>query len=230
MTGGASHGGDPVVLSEATDPVADARTTSRVDAVAPDESVRGGSPVVGGVPPEATMTPRKRPDAPLKDIQVLLVDDYALVREVITELLEEHGAKVTAVPGAPEALEALAREPPTVLLSDIQMPGTDGYALIRTVRALPPERGGETPAAALTGLSTPLDRARALQAGFQDHMTKPVDERRLVTIVKNLAAMGQAGARGEGYRSPANMSPGLGPVPDGDPGHLRWQPPRMLGE
>jgi CheY-like chemotaxis protein len=75
----------------------------------------------------------------------------------------------------------------------IEMPGEDGYALIRKVRDLPPDRGGQTPAAALTGLSTPADRARAPQAGFQEHLAKPIDAPRLVGIVTTLAARGQAG-------------------------------------
>jgi CheY-like chemotaxis protein len=121
---------------------------------------------------------------------VLVVDDQATVREVVTLLLEDSGARVTAVPGVPEALEALERERPNVLLSDIQMPGEDGYALIRKVRALPPDRGGQTPAAALTGLGTFADRARALRAGFQDHVAKPFDARQLARIVTVLAAQG----------------------------------------
>jgi CheY-like chemotaxis protein len=119
---------------------------------------------------------------------VLVVDDHPVVREVIAELLEDFGARVTAVSGVPEALESLERERPNVMLSDIEMPGEDGYALIQKVRALPPDRGGQTPAAALTGLGTSADRARALQAGFQDHVAKPVDAGQLVRIVTILAA------------------------------------------
>jgi CheY-like chemotaxis protein len=131
-----------------------------------------------------------RPDPALDGVRVLVVDDHPVVRQVITLLLEDSGAKVTAVPGVPEALEALERERPNVMLSDIQMPGEDGYALIRKVRALPPDRGGRTPAAAVTGWSNPADRARALRAGFQDYLAKPVDARQLVTIVTTLAARG----------------------------------------
>jgi CheY-like chemotaxis protein len=87
----------------------------------------------------------------------------------------------------------LERERPNVVLSDIEMPGEDGYALIRKVRALPPDRGGRTPAAAVTGLDTPADRARALQAGFQEHVAKPIDASQLVRIVTTLAAWGWAG-------------------------------------
>ena len=149
----------------------------------------GGAPGVGA-PREVIMNQSVRPDPLLDGVRVLVVDDHAVVREVITELLEDFGARVIAVPGVPEALESLERERPNVVLSDIEMPGEDGYALIRKVRALPPDRGGQTPAAALTGLSTPADRARALQAGFQDHVAKPVDARQLVRIVTTLAAKG----------------------------------------
>lgn len=93
-------------------------------------------------------------------------------------------------PGVPEALESLERERPNVMLPDIEMPGEDGYALIRKVRALPPDRNGQTPAAALTGLGTSADRARVLQAGFQDHVAKPVDAGQLVRIVTTLAVKG----------------------------------------
>jgi CheY-like chemotaxis protein len=144
---------------------------------------------VGG-PQEAILNQSLRPDPLLGGMRVLVVDDHPVVREVITELLEDLGASVIAVPGVPEALESLERERPNVVLSDIEMPGEDGYALIRKVRALPPDRGGQTPAAALTGLGTPADRARALQAGFQDHMAKPIDARQLVRIVTSLAAKG----------------------------------------
>jgi CheY-like chemotaxis protein len=74
---------------------------------------------------------------------------------------------------------------PNVMLSDIQTPGED--ALIRKVRALPPDRGGQTPAAALTGLTAEDDRVRVLRAGFQYHVAKPVDARRLVDVVTALA-------------------------------------------
>ena len=81
----------------------------------------------------------------LDGVRVLLVDDYPVVPEVITRLLGEYGARVTAVPGVPEALEALRREQPNVVLADIEMPGGDGYALIRKVRASPKDRGGQKP-------------------------------------------------------------------------------------
>ena len=124
----------------------------------------------------------------LNGVHVLLVDDHAVARRVISQLLVEYGAMVTVTPGVAEALEAFGRERPDVVLSDIEMPGEDGYALIRKLRALPRERGGQTPAAGLTGLSSVEDRARVLQAGFQYHVAKPVDARALVSVVATLAA------------------------------------------
>src|SRR5207253_5067436 len=92
----------------------------------------------------------------------------------VTVILAEDGAKVTAVGSAEEALAALQGERPDVLLSDLAMPGKGGYWLIGQVRALPPERGGVTPAAALTAFTGPEHRASVLRAGFQLHVEKPV--------------------------------------------------------
>ena len=128
-------------------------------------------------------------DAPhLHGVRVLVVDDMPYVRDVVTEILERDGATVTAVGTAEEALEVLQRERPTVLLSDLSMPeGQDGYWLIGQVRALPPERGGTTPAAALTGYTGPEHRASVLRAGFQYHVEMPVGILELTGVVAILA-------------------------------------------
>jgi CheY-like chemotaxis protein len=118
---------------------------------------------------------------------VLVVDDTPLVLDVVTAILERDGAAVTAVGSAEEALAALQGERPDVLLSDLAMPGRGGYWLIGQVRALPPERGGATPAAALTAFTGPEHRASVLRAGFQYHVVKPVGARELVGIVAILA-------------------------------------------
>jgi CheY-like chemotaxis protein len=107
---------------------------------------------------------------------------------------------VTAVRGVPEALEALGRERPNVVLSSIARPGENGYALIRKVRALPPNRGGQTSAALLTGLSPAANRARTLRAGFQFHVAKPVDARRLVAGVTTMAVQSWNSTSLEGTR------------------------------
>jgi CheY-like chemotaxis protein len=123
----------------------------------------------------------------LDGVRVLVVDDARNVREVVADILTQYGATVTAVGSAEEALAALQRERPDVLLSDLAMPGRGGYWLIGQVRALPPERGGITPAAALTAFTGPEHRASVLRAGFQLHVEKPTTLDALVGAVARLA-------------------------------------------
>jgi CheY-like chemotaxis protein len=117
---------------------------------------------------------------------VLVVDDAPYVLTVVTEILEQAGATVTAVGSAVEALALLQAERPHVLLSDLAMPGQGGYWLIGQIRTLAPECGGATPAAALTAYGGPEHRASALRAGFQYHVEKPVGARELVGVVATL--------------------------------------------
>jgi CheY-like chemotaxis protein len=123
----------------------------------------------------------------LDGVRVLVVDDARNVREVVTDILTQDGATVTAVGSAEEALAALERERPDVLLSDLAMPGKGGYWLIGQIRALPPERGGVTPAAALTAYTGPEHRASVLRAGFQLHLEKPIGLDALIGVVAMLA-------------------------------------------
>ena len=123
----------------------------------------------------------------LDGVRVLVVDDARIVRQVVTDILTQDGATVTAVGSAEEALTTLQRERPDVLLSDLAMPGKGGYWLIGQVRALPPECGGVTPAAALTGFTGPEHRASVLSAGFQLHVEKPVGLDALIEAVARLA-------------------------------------------
>ncbi len=129
-------------------------------------------------------------------MRVLLVDDDAMVREVIDRLLVGFGGTVIAVAGTAEALDAMPRVRPDVVVSDIDMPGENGYVLIRTIRAMPPDLGGQTPAVCLTGRDAENDEARALRAGFQRYLTKPVDARRLVTVVADLASATRGASMG----------------------------------
>ncbi len=133
--------------------------------------------------PAAWLNDRSRLDG----VRVLVVDDARNVRHVVAEILKQDGATVTAVGSAEEALAALQRERPDVLLSDLAMPGKGGYWLIGQVRALPAERGGITPAAALTAFTGPEHRASVLRAGFQVHVEKPVGLDALVGTVARLA-------------------------------------------
>lgn len=123
----------------------------------------------------------------LDGIRVLVVDDASHARDVVTEILEDSGATVTAVDTAEEGLAVLQYERPDVLLSDLAMPGKGGYWLIGQVRALPPAGGGTTPAAAFTAYTGPAHRASILRAGFQYHIEKPVDSRALIGVVAILA-------------------------------------------
>ena len=97
-------------------------------------------------------------------------------------------AHVTVVATATEALAAVRELRPDVLLSDIEMPNENGYDLLRQVRALPTEEGGDTPAAALTAYARVTDRTRALRAGFQLHVPKPVEPSELIAVIANLSA------------------------------------------
>jgi PAS domain S-box-containing protein len=123
----------------------------------------------------------------LEGLRVLLVDDEADARQLLAEILSRCGAQVRAVGSAVEALEVLSAWLPDVLLSDIGMPESDGYELLERVRALPKERGGETPAAALTAYAGARDRERVLSSGYQAHIAKPVEPEELSAVVARLA-------------------------------------------
>jgi CheY-like chemotaxis protein len=118
---------------------------------------------------------------------VLVVEDEADTRELMKTVLAQLGAEVTLTSSATEALQAIEREPPDVMLSDIEMPEVDGYSLMRTVRERPAEKGGLVPAAALTAYARSEDRLRALRAGYQVHLAKPVEPAELAAVVASLA-------------------------------------------
>jgi len=122
----------------------------------------------------------------LNGIKLLVVDDDASAREYFTFLLELHGANVTAVASAGEAFAALTESKPDVLLSDIGMPEVDGYMLIQQVRTLPPEQGGQIRAIALTAYAGEINYQQALSAGFQRHISKPVEPAKLIEVIANL--------------------------------------------
>jgi signal transduction histidine kinase/CheY-like chemotaxis protein len=128
----------------------------------------------------------------LEGIKVVAVDDDADARSLLQTVLTYCKATATVVATADAAFEAVRRVQPDVLLSDIEMAGEDGYSLIRRVRALGPENGGDTPAAAMTAYARMEDRARALEAGFQLHVSKPVEAAELVAVVTRLAGKSAA--------------------------------------
>ena len=107
---------------------------------------------------------------------------------MLAYLLRQRNAVVVVAASVEAALAAIEVRVPDVILSDIEMPGRDGYDLIRTVRARRPEDGGTVPAAALTAYSRPEDRAKSMLAGFDAHLSKPVDLAELVAAVVRLAS------------------------------------------
>jgi PAS domain S-box-containing protein len=120
-------------------------------------------------------------------IKVLVVDDEADTREVLAVTLAESGIEVTTAASAQEALTVLKSWQPKLLVSDIGMPGEDGYSLIRQVRRLPPAEGGSIPAVALTAYSREEDRKQVLSAGFQMHVSKPVEATELLQAIATLS-------------------------------------------
>ena len=123
----------------------------------------------------------------LDGLRVLLVDDEAEAREIISTVIGRTGAEVKACISASEALLKLSEWRPDVILSDIAMPEEDGYSFIGKVRSLPRDKGGETPAAALSAYARDEDRMQALAAGYQMHIAKPIGASQLVTMVAKLA-------------------------------------------
>ena len=123
----------------------------------------------------------------LQGIRVLIVDDAADTREVLAEILQRCGAQVRVAPSVIDALGLIERDPPDVVLADIEMPEEDGYGLLRKVRALPSERGGTIPVAALTAYASEQDRTNVLNAGFALHVPKPVHPLDLANVVDRLA-------------------------------------------
>jgi signal transduction histidine kinase/CheY-like chemotaxis protein len=124
---------------------------------------------------------------PLAGVRVLVVDDDADARDLITAVLGQSGAEVVTAASTVEALDALARARPHVLVSDLSMPGDDGYALLRRVRELGLDHERRMPAVALTAFARAEDRARALAAGYAVHVSKPVEPAALVEVVARLA-------------------------------------------
>jgi signal transduction histidine kinase/CheY-like chemotaxis protein len=152
---------------------------------------------------EGNSSPLTPESSPLTGIRVLVVDDDTDSREFIAFVLEQSGAQVSAVTSAGEAIACLERSAlacgnakverssaslsqPNILLSDIGMPDMDGYMLMRQIRAMPPEQGGQILAIALTAYAGEIDRQQALAAGFQHHLAKPVEPNELVKVILNL--------------------------------------------
>jgi len=147
---------------------------------------------VGAV--ELTRTSETLTEPKLKSRRVLVVEDDPDTQALIKTVLERHGAEVRVADSATAALDQVAREKPDVIVSDIGMTGENGYQFIRRIRSLPPEQGGHIPAIALTAYAGASDRRRALLAGFQTHLPKPVEPDDLLTVILSLTFQQQSGS------------------------------------
>jgi PAS domain S-box-containing protein len=151
-------------------------------------------PIVAGMEPVSLAPMQPALEAVLDDpdllagLRVLLAaDEPADARDTIAGVLARHGADVTTAASSPEALETLVRSLPDVLVTDVEIAGDSGYALMGKVRALPAEGGGRTPAVAVSSMSRTEDRVASLEAGFQVHLSKPVQPSELVAAIASLA-------------------------------------------
>jgi len=177
------HGGSVGAFSDGKDrgatfivrlPMAPLRASG---AFPPDRAVVGVSDQqVFECPPELT------------GLRLLVVDDEPATRELLRFVFEQCESKVRTAASAAEALAAFGEETFDVLISDVGMPDVDGYSLMRSVRALPPEKGGRIPALALTAYARGEDRTHALKAGFNMHVTKPIEPSELVVVIAALVS------------------------------------------
>jgi PAS domain S-box-containing protein len=126
----------------------------------------------------------------LDGVHVLLVEDDDDSRKLIGTMLKRYGARVTSTKSAAEALNVFTDDVPDLLISDIGMPDQDGYELIQKLRAMPADKGGLTPAIALTGYASRKDRERALAAGYHQHLAKPIEQTEMIAAIAALVGRG----------------------------------------
>jgi CheY-like chemotaxis protein len=141
----------------------------------------GGAPSAEFQPPSALLVPE------LRGIRVLVVDDDDDARDLVVSILEKCDAIALSASSAEQALSIIVQERPDVLVSDIGMPGMDGYDLVRAVRALPDERAQRVPAVAVTAYARTEDQRRALAEGFQLHLAKPIEPAAFASAVARLS-------------------------------------------
>lgn len=139
------------------------------------------------------MTPdvelRSKSQKELQGLTVLVIDDDNDSRELVVEMLEQHGCSIISASSAKEGLAMLDHALPRILVCDIGMPGMDGYGFIQEVRKRLPEKGGRTVAIALTAYASAEDRRRALFAGYQAHISKPLDPTEFVAVLADVASL-----------------------------------------
>ncbi|HEV8366802.1 MAG TPA: PAS domain S-box protein [Pyrinomonadaceae bacterium] len=177
------HGGDVQAASEGEGKGSTFTVTLPITPVYQFDATDGGAhPVTSDRLPPADCIER------LDDLKILVVDDESDTLGLLKEGLEHSGADVRLAASTPEALASIDKSMPDILISDIGMPGQDGYELIKQLRTLPAERGGKIPAIAITAYARVEDRLQALRAGYQMHVPKPIDLAELVAVTASLAS------------------------------------------
>ena len=151
-------------------------------------------PLIVALPESQDRHPQGRSDSgfdlaadELRGVRVLVIDDEPDARDLLQALLLERGAMVQAAEGATTGLQAIDGFAPDIILCDIGMPDADGYEFVRALRTLPPVAGGRSPAVAVTAFARSEDRARAILAGFDAHLAKPVEPTELIASFALLA-------------------------------------------
>lgn len=179
------HGGTVQAMNRADSPGALFKVTLPLNTYVP-EAVR---------PDQYSEQSRKddedwlRAGTSVRGTRILVVDDEADAREVVTVILKRCDAKVWVADSAREAFEILQRELPQVLVADIEMPGEDGYSLVRRIRKLPAKSGGRIHAIALTAHAGAHDLPKLMNAGFDRHVPKPLQPHELITAIAALARL-----------------------------------------
>ena len=176
-----SHGGEITASSEGQDLGSKFTVTFPLLATAQDVDGPARRPPIARDAPAVVQLGR------LDDVRVLIVEDEPSASEALQVLFHSCGAEARIAGSAAEALAVFEAWQPDVLVSDIAMPEEDGYSLIRKIRRRSPERGGVTPAVALTAYAKIEDRVTILDAGFQMYLSKPADPNELVAVVGSLA-------------------------------------------
>lgn len=176
--GGTACAASPGIGKGSTFSVTLPLTTAKIHDTLPPESA------VTVLPPSGASKPAY--ESALRDVRILVLDDDSGTREAVAELLKQTGARVCVAESAAGAMAIVDEFQPAVLVCDIALPSEDGYTFIQRLRVRDPARGGATPALALTALAGDGDRRRALAAGFQMHLAKPIDINRLKQAVLDL--------------------------------------------
>jgi CheY-like chemotaxis protein len=218
------HGGS--IGAESAGPGLGSRFTVRLPSVAlglepTERRGHGRAPAVRSAAPKP---------ADLSGLRILLVEDQWDSRELMAEILRRAGCAVTAVGSAPEAMEALAAERPDVVVSDIGMPGEDGYSLVRRIRRESDGPRGPVPAIAVSAYAREEDRIRSLSAGFQVHLAKPFEPLELIAAVDRLARRASAASVPPEPPEPRAEAPAPSVLVIEDNADLREGLRQLLGE